>query len=81
MKLSKSTTILINVALVLLIAILVKSLIAVPKSVSAEQTKEYLVKTVAGAKEAQQVLSELAQQGWTFTFAWYNGKTVLIMER
>jgi len=44
MKISKSTTILINVALVLLIAILVKSLVASPKNAdAAQQNKQFVI--------------------------------------
>jgi hypothetical protein len=43
MKISKSTTILINVALVLLIAILVKSLVASPKNAGAAQPNKQFV--------------------------------------
>lgn len=44
MKISKSTTILINVALLLLIAILVKSLVAFPKNAgAAQQNKQFVI--------------------------------------
>lgn len=44
MKISKSTTVLINVALVLLIAVLAKSFFAFPKNAgAAQQNKQFVV--------------------------------------
>jgi biopolymer transport protein ExbD len=91
MKLSKSTTILINVALVLLIAILAKSFISAPQKVNAAQQnanaepkKEYFIKSTDPDKGTQKVLSEQAQQGWKFVYALYRNDAadvILIMER
>ena len=63
MKLSKSTTILINVALVLLIVILIKSFIAFPKSANAAPIKEYQVVNCY-PKETQGILNAEAKNGW-----------------
>lgn len=84
MKLSKSTTILINVALVLLIAILVKSLVAIPQNVGAAQNKEYsVVAYPSTGQNVEQMLNEKAQQGWNFVFAFQFGRAPysLIFER
>jgi hypothetical protein len=84
MKLSKSTTILINVALVLLIAILVKSLIAIPKNVSAAANKEYsVVGYPSTGQNVEQMLNEKANEGWNFIFAYQfgPGRYSLIFER
>jgi hypothetical protein len=84
MRLSKSTTILINVVLVLAIAILAKSFIAVPQNVNAQEKKEYFVKSADTLKGAQGILNEQARDGWRLTFAqyaWDRSHLVLIMER
>ncbi len=84
MKLSKSTTILLNVALVLLIAFLVKSLIAIPQNVSAAQNREYsVVAYPSTGQNVEQMLNEKARQGWNFVFAFQFGSAhySLIFER
>jgi hypothetical protein len=84
MKLSKSTTILINVALVLLIAILVKSLIAVPRNASAAPNKDYsVVAYPSTGQNVEQMLNEKAKEGWNFVFAFQFGRAQysLIFER
>jgi hypothetical protein len=84
MKLSKTTTFLINVALVLVIAILVKSLIAVPNSVNAATNKEYsVVGYPSTGQNVEQMLNEKALEGWSFVFAYQfgPGRYTLIFER
>lgn len=63
MKLSKSTTILINVVLVLLIAILIKSFIAFPKSANAAPIKEYQVVNCQ-PRDTQGILNAESKKGW-----------------
>jgi len=84
MKLSKSTTILINVVLILVIAILVKSLIALPKNVSAASNKDYsVVAYPSTGQNVEQMLNDKAKDGWTFVFAYQfgPGRYSLIFER
>jgi hypothetical protein len=84
MKLSKSATILLNVALVLLIAILVKSLIAIPQNVNAAQNKEYsVVAYPSTGQNVEQMLNGKAREGWNFVFAYQFGRAQysLIFER
>jgi hypothetical protein len=88
MKLSKSTSILINVALVLLIAILAKSLIAFPPSAGAATKKEYRSQPVSEDcwKNGEFVgtLSSLVSQGWSLYSTFYSTmmRTIfLILER
>lgn len=69
MKLSKSTTILINVALILLIVILFKSLIAAPQNVGAAASKEFTLENVSQGESLPQTLNRMAKQGWSFAFA------------
>lgn len=63
MKLNKSTTILLNVVLFLLVVLLVKSIITIPKSVYANAGIRYEIVGVVG-KNAQQALNVHAQSGW-----------------
>ncbi len=84
MKLSRSTTILVNVALVLVIAILVKSLIAVPINVNAAGNKDYsVVGYPSTGQNVEQMLNEKAKEGWDFVFAYQfgPGRYSLIFER
>jgi hypothetical protein len=94
MKLSKSTTVLINVALVLLIALLVKSFVTAPPNVNAATNKEYSVQLVskspikargsmAFAESLSSTLKSQAKQGWKFLFAFDDayGYFHLIFER
>jgi len=84
MHLSKSTTVLVNVVLVLVIAILVKSLIAVPNNVSAAASKEYsVVGYPSTGQNVEQMLNVKAKEGWDFVFAYQfgPGRYSLIFER
>jgi len=63
MKLSKLTTILIDVALVLLIVILIKSFIAFPKNANAAPIKEYQVVNCQ-PRDTQGILNAEAEKGW-----------------
>jgi hypothetical protein len=84
MKLSKSTTVLINVALILLVALLAKSLVAVPKNVGAAQSREYkVVPYPSTGQNVEQMLNAQAQEGWRFVFAFEFGRAPysLIFER
>ncbi|MFQ6070018.1 MAG: hypothetical protein ACE5LC_05765 [Candidatus Aminicenantales bacterium] len=69
MNLNKSTRILINVALVLLIALLLKSLISVPRSAVARSGSQYKVVDIAdfgetNAKTLTQYINQLSEHGW-----------------
>jgi len=84
MKLSKSTSILINAALILVLAILIKSLIAFPQNANAQAKKEYFVKSTDTLKGAQKVLNERALDGWRLSFIEYGSEhrdLIFIMER
>jgi hypothetical protein len=82
MKLSKSTSILINVALVLLIAILVKSIIAVPQSASAAPAKQYYVRYInAGVpSNLEAFIAEVVQlYGGTLDHVVSDGKVIYLI--
>ena len=64
MKLSKSTTILLNVVLVLLIVFLFKSLIAIPKSVYANPGYSYKLHDLAAGENPEIIINQYAKQGW-----------------
>lgn len=84
MKSSKTTIILVNVALVLVIAILVKALLVVPNNVSAAEFKEYsVVGYPSTGQNVEQTLNEKAKEGWEFVFAYQfgPGRYSLIFER
>ncbi len=84
MKPSRSTRILINVALVLLIAILVKALITVPTSAGAAQSREYkVIPYPSTGQNVEQMLNDNARDGWRFVFAFEFGRAPysLIFER
>jgi hypothetical protein len=71
MKISKSTTILVNVVLVLLIAILVKSLIAAPRSAVAGINKEFMIyRGDMQATANAEILKKSVDEGWRFVFAY-----------
>ncbi len=84
MKLSKSTTVLINLALILLVALLAKSLVAVPKNAGAAQSHAYkVVPYPSTGQNVEQMLNAQAQEGWRFVFAFEFGRAPysLIFER
>jgi len=84
MKLSKSTTILVNVALVLLVAFLAKALITGPQTAGAAQSREYkVVPYPSTGQNVEQMLNTNAQEGWRFVFAFEFGRAPysLIFER
>lgn len=84
MKLSRSTTILVNIALVLVVALLVKALITVPSSAGAAQAREYkVVAYPSTGQNVEQMLNEYAGDGWRFVFAFEFGRAPysLIFER
>lgn len=72
MKLSKSMSTLINVALVLLIAILAKALVTGPQHAnaaqSASQIKEYVVDFI-GERSIEKALGERSKEGMRFVTA------------
>lgn len=83
MKLSRSTSILVNVALALMIAILVKVLITSPQPASAALNKEYLADFI-GENFLKKALEERAKLGWRFIFAVDSSaqsEKILIFER
>jgi hypothetical protein len=84
MKNPRWTNILVNVALVLLIAILVKTLVTVPRSAGAAQSREYkVVPYPSTGQNVEQMLNEHARDGWRFVFAFEFGRAPysLIFER
>jgi hypothetical protein len=84
MKFSRSTTILVNIALVLVVALLVKALITVPSSAGAAQAREYkVVAYPSTGQNVEQMLNEYAGDGWRFVFAFEFGRAPysLIFER
>lgn len=86
MKLNKSTTILLNIVLILFIALLVKFLIVVPKDVYAKANVEYKVVNWSGERTRKEQaqgheawLNSLAKEGWKFIcFSSYKG---MVFER
>jgi hypothetical protein len=83
MKLSRLTSVLINVALALLIVILVKVLITAPQPASAALNKEYLADFV-GENFLKKSLEDRAKAGWRFIFAIDSSaqsEKILIFER
>jgi len=87
MKLPRLTNILVNVALVLLIVILVKAIIAVPTSAGAAQSRvsrEYkVVPYPSTGQNVEQMLNDNSTDGWRFVFAFEFGRAPysLIFER
>ncbi len=74
MKLSKSTTILLNLVLILAIAFLVKSLVYFPKSLYAQSSNvEYSLESLqlqpgesVGAGSISGLLNKKAKEGWKY---------------
>jgi hypothetical protein len=65
MKFNKSTTILLDVVLFLLIVLLVKSIITMPKSVYASSRFTYKIVDVFGSNsEAEVRINRYANEGW-----------------
>lgn len=84
MKLSRSTTVLVNVVLVLIAALLVKGLVTAPASAGAAQAREYKVLAYPSTgQNVEQMLNAQAQEGWRFVFAFEFGRLPysLIFER
>jgi hypothetical protein len=84
MKLPKLTNVLVNVALALLIVILVKTIVAVPASAGAAQSREYkVVPYPSTGQNVEQMLNDHAREGWRFVFAFEFGRAPysLIFER
>jgi hypothetical protein len=90
MKLNQSTTILINVLLVLFVAVLVKSFFYFPKAVSAAPNKSYQVVTFNFSdyimqhdrpKGLQDTLNKKAAEGWSLV-SYIPGQIIyLVFER
>lgn len=84
MKLSRSTTILVNVALILLVALLAKALLTAPARAGAAVAREYkVVAYPSTGQNVEQMLNEYANDGWRFVFAFEFGRAPysLIFER
>lgn len=84
MKLSRSTTVLINVILILIGALLVRMLVTAPASAGAAQSREYKVMAYPSTgQNVEQMLNAQAQEGWRFVFAFEFGRLPysLIFER
>ena len=88
MKLDRFTRVCINIVLILLIALLVKSLVIVPKDVYAKGKIEYkAIHAVAVRRELavtdkavalEKLLNQYSEQGWKFR--WFDGN-LMIFER
>jgi len=66
-KTSKSTTILLDLVLLLVMILLVKSLIAMPRNLYAKAPVEYKVvdlKPVNNLPDLQKLLDDMSNQGW-----------------
>jgi ABC-type uncharacterized transport system permease subunit len=96
MKLAKSTTILLNVALVFIMALLVKSILASPKNAYAQgstfsykladigPTQEEIQRTGRPTPTPMQVeekINAFAQEGWRLHSVVSAGKYIAILER
>jgi hypothetical protein len=96
MKLTKSTTILMNVALVLLVAFLIKSAMASPRNVAAQgsgysyklayvgPTQEEIQQTgrpTPTAEQLEQKINAVAQDGWKLHSLSLVGSYMAIFER
>lgn len=84
MKPSRSTTVLINVILILLVALLVRMLVTAPARAGAAQAREYKVLAYPSTgQNVEQMLNAQAQEGWRFVFAFEFGRLPysLIFER
>ncbi|HOW86280.1 MAG TPA: DUF4177 domain-containing protein [Candidatus Aminicenantes bacterium] len=84
MKLSRSTTVFVNVALILLIALLAKALLTAPASARADVGREYkVVAYPSTGQNVEQMLNQYAGEGWRFVFAFEFGRLPysLIFER
>ena len=83
MKLHKSTTVLINVVLVLIMVILAKSFIGFPKNANAASPGEYKV-VHTNLVQVETMLNNTAKEGWKFVNwgLWTPGPNVtLVFER
>ena len=83
MKLHKSTTVLINVVLVLIMVILAKSIIGFPKNANAAPPVEYKV-VHTNLVQAETMFNNLTKEGWHFITwgLWTPGPNVsLVFER
>ena len=84
---SKSMAVLVHVILILLAALLIKLLIAVPQSATAAPNKDYYLKSIEAKRLMQDGYFELnnaANQGWRLVSSVYNSRddsVFLIMER
>jgi Domain of unknown function (DUF4177) len=84
MKLSKTTTVLVNIALILLVALLVKALLTAPGHIGAAQSRDYkVVPYPSTGQNVEQMLNDQAHDGWRFVFAFEFGRAPysLIFER
>jgi len=66
MKLNKSTTVLLNVVLILLVAILFKNLLSFPKSLHAQDSVRYQVFFYHSVVNPLTLLNDMAKQGWHY---------------
>jgi hypothetical protein len=65
MKLQRSTTVLINVVLILIIVMLAKSIVGVPKNVYAATPTEYKV-VRTDVSQTEKILTDSTKEGWRF---------------
>ena len=82
MKLSKSTTIFLNIMLILVIALLIKSVISVPKNLYAKGMYKYKV-TIDGdsRSEIEENINKMAKEGWRLHSTYHVALGYLLFER
>jgi Domain of unknown function (DUF4177) len=66
MKFNKSTTVLLNVVLILLVVILVKTLLSAPKPLYGGAAVQYKTVVCVPSEDQVDVLNEMAKQGWRY---------------
>jgi hypothetical protein len=87
MKSSKLAAVLVHVILILLAALLIKQLVAIPQSATAASNRNYFLKSIEAKhflKDGYFELNNAANQGWRLVSAVYNTRddsVFLILER
>lgn len=82
MKLNKSTTILLNAVLLLVMAFLLKAIVSTPPQLHAAANAEYLVVQDTArndSAELQKILNGYASQGWKFHSEPYGHSQIIFM--
>lgn len=84
MKLNKSTTVLLNVVLILLVAIMLKNLLSFPKTLFAGGSPQYkVVKDLSNNPETrlEKTLNNMAKEGWRFHSLYPTSTWLLVFEK